>query len=70
MNVNMQEKLDKQWLYATCDAPPAEWYRSGCRERCPYGGRCTLSCTHKHELHVCANEKCMCHSERRYREEM
>lgn len=44
-----------------------------CTETCPGGQRCTCSIdpTHarRHELHICADERCYCHTLHRYRNE-
>ena len=37
-----------------------------CKQRCPKGGKCKLSNKHKHEMCICGDEKCWCHSEARY----
>ena len=38
--------------------------RCGCR--CPAGHACTLDTDPRHELHICADEHCYCHSQARY----
>ncbi len=48
---------------------PVFSYRFGtdkCRQRCPRGSQCKLSNKHNHELCICGDEHCWCHSEDRY----
>ena len=39
--------------------------RGACRATCPQGAPCACSDA-AHTLHVCANERCRCHSAERY----
>lgn len=37
-----------------------------CTCHCPGGDRCTLSNDVEHQLHICADSQCVCHSRDRY----
>jgi hypothetical protein len=43
-------------------------FNDTCRKKCPENYPCTLSKHHKHELCICDEERCKCHSEGRYLE--
>lgn len=43
-------------------------FNDECRKRCPEKYPCTLGKNDKHELCICSDERCRCHSEDRYLE--
>jgi hypothetical protein len=61
-NSSLGGKVDPEWRRAYAATPAPE----PCKFKPPCGERCCLDPDVDHELHICRNPSCLCHSRERY----